>query len=876
MAVVAEFRTADGQLQTGTGIGSAQKVAFVLKQKLVTNLSYLAPASSGDVARTQASVTYAANTPLMAYRSTQPVAFLTSYKNGSNWTTKFVGPAGATSQIEVFIFDQAPNASKPGTGLNYGLELYDESGGLLFNSHQTPFKLVEWMAYPGTYPAGRDYAVMPMDHTMFITHIFGQNPPNQMWGDGIAINGREITTSSFPYQTKGVNPEWISIGAGAYPFAVIDVTGLPSAAMPNPGALSVSVSATTREVSVQSSGATNSISPASVASASGGTAPYSFAWEYVSGSTLIAAYDPVSSASFRTQSLNQPGGETRAAVWRCRVTDSQGRVGYSGEVTFRHIVVATDTTPDTITNWPSIDGVVNENDYAWSTSWHGEHYVNGINQPITLRVEVYDYSGNLDALYMDVFTWPPGASGWTHHGYFSAHVAGPDGLRKFDVPNVVNGTRVSVNPRAVTGWGRKSATCRLALWSVTGVGGQFASANQSFVVDNDNNYFPADQNPDALNWGDISASSNSDLCIGDGPTLTISGINQQIDIRATLSGSSGTGSTSDGELEIWKNGAWAAKSTNMTEGAWAQTSVVNGDTIRFRGYMGTPSGRKTRSYTVTVTNQTTGAVLDTFTVNLTVDADNNHNVPDWTPDPISIPTLSVTTNEPTANTNASFFQITGINQPITLRFSREPTTGNLYTRRLVVAVADVGAGSGGPWTYYNVGANATLDVPNVENGRWFYVHGYLETSQGIASGAWQTNITNLTTGALLASFRIEGTVDADNNYNIAPAPTVTLDRYYDSQFNFTDQGVFYTTYFLSTATVTGGQAPLSYQWEKVSGFGNWQISSPNSASTTIRYEAMTNYSNILGVFRLRVTDSLGRVSYSPELYLDASAGNVLA
>lgn len=226
MAAFAEFRNEDGSIQTGTGIGAAEKVAFTLKQKIITNLSNLAPAGSGDVARTGATVTYSASTPLLAFSSTQPVAFLSNAQVGGTWEARFVGPAGSTAQIEVFIFDKASNTSKPPAGLNYGLELYDGAGGLIYNSHQTPFKLVEFQSYGGTYPAGRKYAVLPSVHGMFINYIFTANPPNQMWGATFQINGTTITTGSFPYQTKNVPAEWITTGGGATPFSVIDVTGL--------------------------------------------------------------------------------------------------------------------------------------------------------------------------------------------------------------------------------------------------------------------------------------------------------------------------------------------------------------------------------------------------------------------------------------------------------------------------------------------------------------------------------------------------------------------------------------------------------------------------------------------------------------------------
>lgn len=1005
-------------------------------------------------------VTVNGTNPILAWNGVGAICLERITVSGSTFTFRLRAKSNTNIGLQYWVFDTAASATKDPTMAGIEAAFYDQYGVTTFDATMAAMRIVDAIETPKdaeviphgmssnlggytnvTVPSGKVYAVVQSTvgfvMTTYDTGAYSNSStrPNQIEiGDGgepgpgmrwryqrlesyqstggyTSANNIRVGMTQFEQWEVGWQPASAEPHINVYGQArhmIVDVTNFTSATAPNPTVVTGGVNATSRSVSTGgASTISQSVTPSVTCSASGGTAPYSYLWERISGDTTVVANGSATSASFSTSTSNQPQATTRSAVWRCRITDNNGIVGYSPEVTFSHVAQAytapdytpdplnwsnvsassstdlcigdtaelyfnginqpitiratissstgtatdgeleiwknsqwaaksttmtngswaqttvsngerisfrgyirttsgarnrsytvtvtnqttgatidtftvnlsvdTDTTPATITNWPSINGVVNEHDYSWSTSWHGEHYVTGINTPITVRFEVYDYSGNLDGLYMDVFTWPPGGGDWTHHGYFNAHIAGPDGLRKFDVPNVVNGTRVSVNPRAVTNGGRKSATCRLVLWSITGAGGQFASADQSFTVDNDNNYF-------------------------------------------------------------------------------------------------------------------------------------------ITPNPISIPTLSVTTNDPTANTSVSYFQITGINQPITLRFSREPPDGNLYTRRLVVAVADVGAGSGGPWTYHNVGANNTLDIPNVENGRWFYVHGYLETQSGRASGGWQTNITNVTTGAQIASFRVEGTVDADNNhnvadvipnavgtispitptttaevawgaprnfqitginqeitlrvtkshvsqsgnvtrkwlyvrtstdgtnfdeiaimqndnqtfdftvtnnmwvqfgiqvltsagranaqwnvtvtnrtgsgtvatmavdatvdsddnYNVAAPPTVTLDRYSDSQFNFSSQGILYTTHFTSRATVTGGQAPLSYQWEKVSGFGGWTIGSPTSTTTAIRYEGRTNYNNVTGIFRLKVTDGLGRVAYSPDLYLDASAGDSLS
>ena len=289
----------------------------------------------------------------------------------------------------------------------------------------------------------------------------------------------------------------------------------------------------------------------------------------------------------------------------------------------------TDTTPDLITNWPAISGSVNENDYSWSTSWYGEHYVTGINVPITLRVEIYDYHSpnNLDALFVDVFTWPPGATDWTHHGYFSAHVAGPDGLRKLDVGNVVNGTRVSANLHAISNEGKKSATCRLVLWSITGTGGQFASANQSVTVDADNNYNIPDYDLNPIDWDNAHFSTNDNTGAAATGWRAISGINRDIKLRAEISNITGQGFNlaDGGNLIPVSNKRGDLYYKPWRDGGSFTFTVQNGEEIRFYCDAYTTQGRKQYGYDVHVYNDTTGAFVDHHYQSGILDEDNNWN-----------------------------------------------------------------------------------------------------------------------------------------------------------------------------------------------------------------------------------------------------------
>jgi hypothetical protein len=54
--------------------------------------------------------------------------------------------------------------------------------------------------------------------------------------------------------------------------------------------------------------------------ATGGTAPYTYAWTYVSGSTAISCLAPSASSTAFAATIYR--GSSRGAVWRCTITDS--------------------------------------------------------------------------------------------------------------------------------------------------------------------------------------------------------------------------------------------------------------------------------------------------------------------------------------------------------------------------------------------------------------------------------------------------------------------------------------------------------------------------------------------------------------------------
>lgn len=67
---------------------------------------------------------------------------------------------------------------------------------------------------------------------------------------------------------------------------------------------------------------------------SGGQAPYTYLWEYVSGDTATAL-SPTSAVTAFSRTVTQisPFTEFLTGVYRCRVTDARSTVAYTGNVT---------------------------------------------------------------------------------------------------------------------------------------------------------------------------------------------------------------------------------------------------------------------------------------------------------------------------------------------------------------------------------------------------------------------------------------------------------------------------------------------------------------------------------------------------------------
>lgn len=498
---------AGAEFYTDTGVVQIDETAPVLCLRYMGTATVVNrhPASlftTAYIAKT-VDITVTAQSPIIALAGPGGYGVIAAIKSGDNWTFRIIGYEHNPT-FQYFIFDK-PVTTPSGAGF----EVSDANGNVVFSSLYRPFVPVSFAPSPngGEYfplPTGRSYATICNARISLYenSEVFTDTSVWTYWtyelttayagpstiggtNNGIGVITNAIAGGVNQGPTSPVKPSGDLGGWGAGTSLIgVDVTDLIGGPV-NPGGPVVTVNATIRTANGPGSGTT--VTDAVTASASGGSAPYAFQWDKITGESGVVAYGATNTAALRTQVVNQVAGSTMSSTWRCRVTDNAGRVNFSPVVTMKHVqaeVQGDDYTPDNFT-LPTMTVSSNDPDVSWSTTSYGTYTVTGINKPITVRFERYDYSGNLNALHIDVFTWPPGATGWTHHGYYDAHGTG---MRYMDIPNVVNGTRVAYNAHAITNSGRRSGACRFVLWALQS-NVQFASsASCSYTVDADDNF----------------------------------------------------------------------------------------------------------------------------------------------------------------------------------------------------------------------------------------------------------------------------------------------------------------------------------------------------------------------------------------------------
>lgn len=283
-----------------------------------------------------------------------------------------------------------------------------------------------------------------------------------------------------------------------------------------------------------------------------------------------------------------------------------------------------------------------------------------------------------------------------------------------------------------------------------------------------------DIDPDAATFQDITIHSNEPDVAWVGAESLITGINQPVVLRIQRYGYSGNldGAWIDYQVFDASNtmvdsGYFDVMGADPNDHRYREVTVQNGYRVKYFAHGATNSGARSATWGVTVWRMTgTPVAWSQKNVSVTVDADNNHNVADTTPDPIVLVDQNHVANEDASYTAGSVFTISGISQPISLQFSRDSLTqtGNAFTRRTIIGHSTNGGAS---FTEYELGAAVPPVVLTSNNGDQFFIKGYLTTTSGRATARWRNIVTNLTTGQTLGAAWIDMVVDNDDNHNVA-------------------------------------------------------------------------------------------------------------
>lgn len=448
---------------------------------------------------------------------------------------------------------------------------------------------------------------------------------------------------------------------------------------------------------------------------------------------------------------------------------------------------------------------------------------------------------------------------------------------------IVNYDATDANPFRTQSPTQPGGTVRVAKWRVKATDSLGNSGWSEPVTFTHTATSGPDYIPDPPSFGDITINSNDPDVGWIGTTSVISGINQTITLRVERYSYSGNLTEAYIDVIVRDTGGTIVFQTYFgvtgTAQAYADFTVQNGYTVEYYAHGVTTSGMRAATWVVSVWNLSNpgGPVkISDKNVSVTVDNDNNYNpAPDYTPNAFSLGTMALYTNDYWGYSTTQVAQITGINQTVSLKFTRDSLSisGNIIYGRTYVGHA---SSPSGPWTDYLLTAAAGDSVTfNVTNGMYIRAYAYAETSSGYASVTWNCYVQNMSVGgAYINTFYGDCYVDVDNNYNVTPVDpiVVSVSNPYSYIHDFTMPGQFYYIGDNPGVTFTGGQAPFSYNWALSSGFN---LTGDKSAlSPTFSLYRMTNW-NTLTVMRLTITDALGNKGYA-DFTADWAAGDTFS
>jgi len=719
-------------------------------------------------------VTVAGVSPVLAFMANGPVFIERTSTSGGNTTFYLRAASSAPIPVEWWCFDAAAQAMRNASAGFFVLK--DLSGVETFTSAMWPLRMigdittlkpgVDYAAAPGDYltslatgaiPAGKKYAVVQATPSTIVNDYSFEDDlvyphPWTRNVDKYSSVGRCTATAwevgNDIYETTQTGRPFQSTGAlkavGRTRHIIVDVTDFPSAGAPGGAVITASVNATARTATGAGATTVTTTTAAVTASASGGTAPYTFTWQFVSGSPDVVANGATTGAAFATLSANQPQNSERSAVWRARVVDSLGSVGYTPDVTFTHVAALYDISADP---WTTANQSRTSTAEYYQTAVP-DHTLTGVNQPVTLRLTMSGLSSNVVTTGLHLFkngvevaykTWSNGSI----EASFSA------------------GDVVGIMADAQTDNGTRSGSFTLTLTNQTDGGAILTQFTNTLTVDSDNSSAP-DFVPNAVaTLTSIAPNTPNQNAVGTPRQFQVLGINQPITIRVQRSAVSSAGNLSKKYLKIYTSTDgtnYTLRSTLTTDSAFYDVAVTNGMWVQVAIEVETSSGLATAKWNVTFYNQSaSNAVITTMAVDATVDNDNNFNVADLTPDTVNWPNVTQSIAADSTTFGGTVQTFSGITGPITVRVAITFRTGDTVASQLQVSK------NGSLVTAFDgMLLNASTDV-TIVNGNTMTLGGYVATTDGTKAGTVGVTVTNISTGAVLDTFTYTFTIDSDNS-----------------------------------------------------------------------------------------------------------------
>lgn len=792
--------------------------------------------------RVRGQITVTGVNPVVVIRpSTRNAIFLENF-NVTNGVSKFAFGAVSSQPVafQYWVFDVASQAVKDPDFAGMGVQVFDPSVTLTYDAAMDTLDiqgLVEVAPSPSQtsangnnvdyydlatfasipVPSGRQYGVAFCGAAYtFGTKSYGQysqypwggmdeipdynpdpviTPPNanyvrtrldtlwpgaQLYGDTLEVGMGQVEYFNGWTPVNGYQEEVRSYGVAR--FIVVDVTELSTAGLPtSPGTPTVQVNATERRVTTNGP-ATTTISPEATITISGGSAPYTIQWENVGGSSYVGANGSATSASFSTAVYQQQPDTSYSSIWRARVVTATGVVGYSPDVTFVHVAEAysEDFTPNTLALVP-LTLVSNANQQATSDVCD----VVGFNQPITLRVERYNFSGAIDAAAVYVYTAPLGTTNWVHRGTFDPRGANGD-IRCVDF-QIDGPCRLHYVIDSVSFRGRKDYSIDLVVWRL-GMPGREAvqiSTGKRVTVtvdaDNDYNRVAPISVPNLTGY-----VSNDPELYTDGRFFQVNGFAGSVYLRFqrnyyTLSQSGGivtrrllvfhSTTGSGGPWTSYFVGAGTPEAANP----FTDVQCSPGDWFYVQGWITTGNGRGSASWGNDIywhDGVTIQGHLANFQISGTVDNDDNFYAPDYNLDAIDWPGQGANTNESVGAWVGEYRALSGINQNIRLRVEIRNVTGlNGFPRGDVgnFYIISESRGNLGDPTRGGQQGVSWVGNPNiyadVQPGERIRFYTDVATGSGRRDTGFDVFVYNDTTGAFIDHHYSAGIVDADDNYN---------------------------------------------------------------------------------------------------------------